>query len=70
MIISIDGMSAAGKSTLALELAKKLEIQLIAEGVETENHFEFLKKAGCKYFQGFYLEKPIDLSLFEKKYIN
>ena len=53
-----------------VELAKKLEIPLIAEGVETENHFEFLKKAGCKYFQGFYLEKPIDLSLFEKKYIN
>ena len=53
-----------------VELAKKLEIPLIAEGVETENHFEFLKKAGCKFFQGFYLEKPIDLSLFEKKYIN
>ena len=53
-----------------LDLSQKLKLPLIAEGVETEEQFNLLKKAGCKIFQGYYLEKPIDITHFEKKYFD
>ena len=53
-----------------LDLSQKLKLPLIAEGVETEEQFNFLKKAGCKNFQGYFLEKPIDIMHFERKYFN
>ncbi|RXK12733.1 diguanylate cyclase [Halarcobacter mediterraneus] len=39
-------------------LAEALDLQVIAEGVETKEHYEFLKDLGCKLFQGFYFAKP------------
>ena len=53
-----------------LQLAQGLEIPVILEGVETKEQFEFIKEFGGKIFQGFYFEKPIEISQFEKKYIN
>lgn len=53
-----------------LQLAQGLEIPVISEGVETKEQFEFIKEFGGKIFQGFYFEKPIEISQFEKKYIN
>lgn len=42
-----------------LELTKQLGILTIAEGVETEAQFEFLKKWHCRYGQGYYFSKPL-----------
>ena len=53
-----------------LQLAQGLEIPVISEGVETKEQFEVIKESGGKIFQGFYFEKPIEISQFEKKYIN
>lgn len=41
-----------------LLLAESLNLEVVAEGVETKEHYEFLIKLGCKLFQGFYLAKP------------
>ncbi|EKE01603.1 MAG: hypothetical protein ACD_21C00090G0009 [uncultured bacterium] len=41
-------------------LARKLGFAIIAEGVETEAQFEFLKKHGCKQFQGYYFSYPLE----------
>ena len=38
--------------------AKGMGIQPLTEGVETEEHYEFLKKAGCERAQGYYFGKP------------
>lgn len=38
--------------------AKALNIQPLTEGVETEEHYEFLKEAGCERAQGYYFGKP------------
>ena len=51
-------------------LAKNLEIPVISEGVETKEQFEFLKQFDGTIYQGYYFEKPIEISYFEKKYIN
>jgi len=40
-------------------MAKKLNITVIAEGIETEAQRNLLKTLGCEYGQGYYLSKPI-----------
>ena len=39
--------------TAILKMAESLKMQTIAEGVETKEQVEFLKKIGCRYVQGF-----------------
>ena len=36
-----------------------------AEGVETKEQFERLKKIGCDYVQGYYFAKPMPAGEFE-----
>lgn len=47
-------------------MAHKLNIQVIAEGVETKEQFELLRKAGCDYGQGYYFSKPLTKVDFEQ----
>jgi len=42
----------------AIMLAKQLKLEIIAEGVETKEQYEWLKKEGCDIIQGFYFSKP------------
>lgn len=48
-----------------IDLAHSLDMKVIAEGVETKEQTEFLKKNGCDYFQGFYYAKPMSQDEFE-----
>ena len=45
-----------------VDMAKELGIHTIAEGVETEEQYEFLKRIGCEKLQGFLFGKPEPLS--------
>ncbi len=38
--------------------ARGMGIEPLTEGVETEKHYEFLKKIGCERAQGYYFGKP------------
>lgn len=51
-------------------LAKELEMPAIAEGVETQEHVDFLKGIGCNLFQGYFFAKPMDVATFEARYMN
>ena len=42
-----------------ITLAKNLEIDLIAEGVETQRHADLLQKLGCDILQGYYFGRPV-----------
>ena len=44
-----------------IKLAHDLNIKVVAEGVETLEQLEFLKKANCDYAQGYYFSKPLDV---------
>ncbi len=44
-----------------VELAKKLGIHTLCEGVETREEFEFLRSIGCEVAQGYYFAKPMPL---------
>ena len=52
-----------------IEMAKKLEIKTVAEGIETKEQLEYLKQIGCDMVQGYYFEKPLPIEEFEEKYI-
>ena len=43
-----------------LMIAKRLNLQVIAEGVENESELNALKKMGCKQFQGYLFDKPLN----------
>lgn len=44
---------------MIIGLSEKMHFKVVAEGVETKEQAEFLKKRGCDYAQGFYFYKPM-----------
>jgi diguanylate cyclase (GGDEF)-like protein len=42
-----------------LLLASKLDIKVVAEGVETDKQAEFLRTNHCDYLQGYYISRPL-----------
>ncbi|MBR5967590.1 MAG: GGDEF and EAL domain-containing protein [Lachnospiraceae bacterium] len=44
-----------------IEGSKAMGLAPLCEGVESENHYEFLKKTGCERAQGYYFGKPMPL---------
>ena len=52
-----------------IEMAKKINMTVVAEGVETESQLKFLKDAGCDLLQGFYYSKPIQVDEFEQRFL-
>lgn len=42
------------------ELARNLNMELIAEGVESEYQFHKLKSLNCNFMQGYFFSKPLD----------
>ncbi|MGA1845830.1 bifunctional diguanylate cyclase/phosphodiesterase [Deferribacter abyssi] len=44
-----------------IELAKGLGLKTVAEGVETAEQYNILKKLGCDFVQGYYFSKPLSL---------
>lgn len=42
-----------------IKMVKKLGLETVAEGVETKEQYEYLKKMNCDNIQGFYLGKPM-----------
>lgn len=53
--------------TTILALAKGLDLEVVAEGIETEAQFMFLREQGCEYGQGYLMSRPQsveDLAVF------
>jgi diguanylate cyclase (GGDEF)-like protein len=46
-------------------LAKNFRLNVIAEGVETEEQLHFLKEHGCMAYQGYLFSKPVPIEVFE-----
>lgn len=49
-----------------VDMAKKLQIMSLCEGVETVEQSNYLKEVGCQAQQGFYFSRPIPQEVFEK----
>lgn len=52
-----------------VELSRQLEVPVISEGVETQEQVEFLREIGCNMFQGYYFAQPMEVGIFEERYM-
>lgn len=43
----------------SLNLAKRLSMKVVAEGIESEKDWEFVRSAHCDYAQGYFIAKPM-----------
>ncbi len=53
-----------------MQLAKELKMEVLCEGVETEEFCKYLQSLGCNLVQGFLFERPIPVNDFKIKYLN
>ena len=62
--IHLEGKDAAIVRTI-INMAHTLDMEVIAEGVETESQRDFLFNNGCTLYQGYLLGRPVPASQFE-----
>jgi len=60
-----DGSDQAIVHTI-IAMAKSLNLDIIAEGVETEDQLSFLLEKGCSSYQGYLFSRPLPLNQFEE----
>lgn len=49
-----------------VSMARALNMETVAEGVEVRDQVEMLKRVGCDYIQGYVFAKPMKISAFEE----
>lgn len=49
-----------------LDIARYLEVPVVAEGVENKKQLEMLRNAGCQLIQGYYFSRPLPPVEFEE----
>ena len=62
--IAVDSSDKAIVSTI-IAMSKSLNLEVIAEGVETDEQRQFLLSADCLRYQGYLFSKPLPLEQFE-----
>ena len=51
-----------------IDLAKKLNMKIVAEGIESKEQVEFLTEQACDLIQGYFYAKPMPVAEFAEKY--
>lgn len=51
-----------------ISMAKDLDMEVLAEGVESESQKKFLKQTDCDMIQGYFYSKPIRLEQFDTEF--
>ncbi|TWT25900.1 EAL domain-containing protein [Planomicrobium sp. CPCC 101110] len=64
-----DNDNAAITNTI-ITLAQNLNLNVIAEGVETAEQLEFLLSKNCTIMQGYFFSRPIKAEELERKYLS
>ncbi len=64
--ISIDSDHAIIVDTIIV-MAQQLNLEIVAEGVETSAELDYLKSRRCNYFQGYYLSRPVPFAQFSEQ---
>ena len=53
-----------------VSLGQVLDLNVVAEGIETEAQLNLLRVFGCHEIQGFYLSPPVTAELFQKRWLD
>jgi EAL domain-containing protein (putative c-di-GMP-specific phosphodiesterase class I) len=62
-----DGDRAIVRAILAM--AANLNLEVIAEGVESDEQVDFLRAEGCHEIQGFVLSPPVNAASFAERFL-
>ena len=64
----LDMSSDKAKAVIAclLELAKRLHVKTVAEGIEEPAQLEYLRSLHCDMVQGYVISRPLPVEEFEK----
>jgi len=62
--LAVDNSDKAIVDTI-ISMAHSLNLDVIAEGVETEEQRQYLENAGCQNYQGYLFSKPLPIDEFE-----
>lgn len=62
--VAIDPSDAVMVKTI-IDMAKNFGLNVIAEGVETQEQLDFIKQNGCMEYQGYLFSKPVPIEQFE-----
>lgn len=62
-----NGQSGEAMVTAIISLARALNLEVVAEGVELEEELAILQKHDCEYVQGYLFSKPLTVEDFTKK---
>jgi diguanylate cyclase (GGDEF)-like protein/PAS domain S-box-containing protein len=69
----VSGLTGARESativSTIVELARGLKLKVVAEGVETQEQLDALKRLRCDEAQGFYFGRPVPCAEFESRYL-
>jgi len=60
----------AAITTAVIDMAHSLKVRVVAEGVETVEQYEFLRKRGCDEIQGYYFAQPLPPDEITKLLLN
>lgn len=63
-----DSKADAAIVKAVLEMAEGMGLDVVAEGVETQEQCQFLVKAGCSIVQGFYFARPLPAAELEQRW--
>ncbi len=63
--IATDANDARMVQTI-IDMAENFNLHVIAEGVETEAQFAYLRQQGCMAYQGYYFSRPVPIVEFTK----
>ena len=55
-------------TTAIIQMSHSLGLQVLAEGVETEQQLNYLQEAKCDYVQGYFTGRPMPASEFINKF--
>ena len=61
-----DDEEDASFARMVIGIARSLNLELIAEGVESIDQLDFLKREGCRLIQGYYFSKPLAPDMAEE----
>ena len=67
--IAVDPNDAVITRTI-IAMAQSMNLQVIAEGVETETQKNFLEQNGCSMFQGYFFGRPMPVEEFEQQLLD
>jgi predicted signal transduction protein with EAL and GGDEF domain len=64
-----DNQNTAEIARAIIGLSRGLNLEVVAEGAELQEHIDFLKDNGCDSIQGFFYSKPLEAHDFEAKLV-